>query len=332
MLTVDSPQGQPPLPTLQLYSQEAAAGEGRPLHGYSGAPVVIAGHVVGLLVEIAKGEEQTKTAEGGTVYARPIGLVAQALGLELPDLPSRRVDRDQRRVEVFEDARYTQPYFVGRTELLAKLEQHVLAPEPSVVALVGMPGVGKSFLADQFAQTHREVFTGGVLRVLLEARERRSEEVLRRELADRVQLGAGERLAERLRELRVMVHVENADDQASASAARKLVKHLRGVAVVVTGRSQELGRRHGWEHLEVGVLELDDEGKVADILHARGWPKRSPTPGDSVYPKPGRSRTSSESAAGIPTGPRFADPQYQVAETGGIVLARKYWASSRCRL
>lgn len=57
--------------------------------------------------------------------------------------------------------------FVGRTKEMASLEQGLLptgeAVQPAAVcALQGMPGVGKSFLAEEFVHRHRNHFPGGI--------------------------------------------------------------------------------------------------------------------------------------------------------------------------
>ena len=261
---------------LQLYSEEAAAGEGQPMGGYSGAPVVMAEQVVGFLVQAAKpaGEEEPEEeplepkrparkppapgARGGTVYARPIQCVAEALDLEWTATRAPGVR--------FTDARETQTHFVGREQLLEQLKV-LLNPSPPVVALTGMPGVGKSFLADHFATLHAGHFSGGVIRVLLEPGEQRSVNVLLRELVDRFSeqtkgVSSAQELAELvtrgLRTGRALLHVENADDGASSRAARGLVKKLGGAPVVVTGRLEGLGVSQGWTCLRVGSLDLKE--------------------------------------------------------------------------
>ncbi len=68
--------------TIQLYSEEAAAGQGAPVQGYSGAPVLVQGAVVGLL-RAALMDDLAQTV-AGTLYACPISLIAPGSGGRLP--------------------------------------------------------------------------------------------------------------------------------------------------------------------------------------------------------------------------------------------------------
>jgi hypothetical protein len=69
-------------PAYQLYCIEAAAGDGMPIKGLSGAPVLIAGHVVGIL-RWAVLQHESKNV-GGTVYACPADRFAGACGYAEP--------------------------------------------------------------------------------------------------------------------------------------------------------------------------------------------------------------------------------------------------------
>lgn len=64
---------------MQLYSQEAAAGNGQPVQGYSGGPVVSRRKVVGLLRKALKNTErrafQPVRAEAGTLFATDLGQI-----------------------------------------------------------------------------------------------------------------------------------------------------------------------------------------------------------------------------------------------------------------
>ncbi|MBL8636762.1 MAG: hypothetical protein JNM40_26290 [Myxococcales bacterium] len=75
-------------PALQLFSDEAAAGQGAPLAGLSGAPVFVDGAVAGLL-RWATLDEQGKSV-AGSVFACPIAAPQAALhALSIPLPPSR---------------------------------------------------------------------------------------------------------------------------------------------------------------------------------------------------------------------------------------------------
>lgn len=66
---------------IHLYDDQAAAGTGGFLAGFSGAPCVCEGHVVGILIDALK-KKGGKSAHGA-VYALPIQKVVDACGLKL---------------------------------------------------------------------------------------------------------------------------------------------------------------------------------------------------------------------------------------------------------
>ena len=68
----------------QLYSEEAAAGNGAPVSGLSGGPVVVEGHVVGLMRFALMKDTQ---AVAGTLYACPAALVVEGCGGLLETVP-----------------------------------------------------------------------------------------------------------------------------------------------------------------------------------------------------------------------------------------------------
>ena len=84
--------------------------------------------------------------------------------------------------------------FVGRSDEIAELERVLLPGSPMPVAigaLQGMPGVGKSYLADRFAYLHRDRFPGGYAKVSLSPDLPRSAEELAGDLASKVDLPWG---------------------------------------------------------------------------------------------------------------------------------------------
>jgi predicted MPP superfamily phosphohydrolase len=166
--------------------------------------------------------------------------------------------------------------FVGREAELEALRGALLpsdgAPRPvGVVALHGMPGVGKSFLAERFAALHKADFPGGVARLALEPKENRSVEALLSEIAAIRRLPAGgadfaARLRAHLLSPRALVHIDNADAKEAATAAAGLVNALHGCAVVVTGRFAGLGQSADWAQVTVepvdtqtALLQLEKE-------------------------------------------------------------------------
>ncbi len=163
--------------------------------------------------------------------------------------------------------------FVGRERELAELEAAVLPPvgpahPVAICALQGMPGVGKSYLADRFAHLHRDRFPGGYLKLPLEPGVARTAEEIGGVIANRLDLrwggpGAWEGLRARLLQPKALLHVENADAEPSAVATAELVVRLEGVAVIVSGRFQGLGEEVGWR--QVAVRELDETKAVEQL-------------------------------------------------------------------
>ena len=72
-------------PVFQLFSRQAAAGDGMPLPGLSGAPCVVDGGVVGLLRSSLSAEGRNV---GGTLYACPIQAVLPRVQGSLPGDPT----------------------------------------------------------------------------------------------------------------------------------------------------------------------------------------------------------------------------------------------------
>jgi tetratricopeptide (TPR) repeat protein len=161
--------------------------------------------------------------------------------------------------------------FVGREKELAAMSQALLpdeaAPCPvAVCALHGMAGVGKSYLADRFAAEHADRFPGGIVRVVLDPGEPQREpssEALLTDIARQIGLPErpdGKRIAARLQSPRTLLHIENGDCRATASAAARVASALPGCAVIVTGRYRELGR---WLGVQIDVTVLPQAQSLA---------------------------------------------------------------------
>ena len=154
---------------------------------------------------------------------------------------------------------------MGREAELAELSRHLLTTgeEPAAVAicaLQGMPGVGKTYLAEQFAAENAEAFPGGLVRLVLDPTQPKalSETQILKDLADRLRISPSPvRLAERLRDAllapRALLLIENVDSPEAARAVSPLARNLAGCALLVTGRYRELGRDpgSGWRCLDI---------------------------------------------------------------------------------
>ncbi|MGK3960966.1 metallophosphoesterase [Sorangium sp. So ce1667] len=160
--------------------------------------------------------------------------------------------------------------FVGRREELRCLTEALLptAGERMPVALCavqGMPGVGKSYLADQFRIERATEFPGGTVLLVLQPEESRAAEPLSTallgQIADRLHLRASPEqtavtVRDRLRAPLTLLHLENVDSEAAASAVVRLARWLRGCPMIVTGRYKGLGNDAEW--VRVPVAEFDE--------------------------------------------------------------------------
>jgi tetratricopeptide (TPR) repeat protein len=172
--------------------------------------------------------------------------------------------------------------FVGRTHELVQLAEALLPaagpPLPvAVVALQGMPGVGKSFLVDRFAQEHRGRFPGGYHVVALEPDAAHTVDMLGGRLATLVGQhiwggpGAWGELVARLQAPAALVHVENVDGDEPIAAVLDLARRLGDCALVISGRSRRFGRQPPFQVLEIQPL---DEATALEQLTAELGPAR----------------------------------------------------------
>ena len=153
--------------------------------------------------------------------------------------------------------------FAGREKELDDIEKSLLGQgrPVAICALQGMPGVGKSYLADRFYHLHTSHFPGGYQRLVLDpAGPDPTEDSLLGELADRLKLQPPDPVQVRGRLLhpRTLLHIENVDSKPLAQATVGLVAKLLSCPIVVTGRYQGLGISAGWGRVEVRPLSDDD--------------------------------------------------------------------------
>ncbi|MBL9003279.1 MAG: tetratricopeptide repeat protein [Myxococcales bacterium] len=160
--------------------------------------------------------------------------------------------------------------FVGRRAELDWLKAQLCDPhaEPrpiAVCALQGMAGVGKSYLCDQFYGENRAAFPGGYLIVSLSPSTQPTPDSLLVELAARLRLDAplalqASAVVARLRQPRTLLHIENVDTEAQATAVVDLVRQLAGCAVLVSARQTDVGLSPSlrWARLPVPPLPIDD--------------------------------------------------------------------------
>ena len=163
--------------------------------------------------------------------------------------------------------------FVGRESELDTLARALLptsgtARPVAICSLQGMPGVGKSYLADRFYHEHAAAFPGGYVRLTLDPRQPLTAEGLRQRLLDLLHLPAGGDLQSRLQHPLTLVHIENADAREAAAATAMFVNTLPGCPVVVSGRFQGLGASAGWR--QVALRPFDEPTALAQLAQELG--------------------------------------------------------------
>ncbi len=168
--------------------------------------------------------------------------------------------------------------FVGREPELAQLTASLLqegATRPVAICSVqGMPGVGKSYLAERFIYLYQDRFPGGVLHLVLDAESvPETAESLLGELADRLRLsprpeGLAERVRNRLLFPRSLLHVENVDAEPLARAVARLIGLLGSCPVLLSGRYQALGETVGW--VQVPVRPFDETMALSQLAEEFG--------------------------------------------------------------
>ncbi|HEY0556142.1 MAG TPA: trypsin-like peptidase domain-containing protein, partial [Thermoanaerobaculia bacterium] len=142
------------VPAFQLFSRQAAAGQGAPVKGLSGGPVLIDGALVGLLRFALMKDGQ---AVAGTLYACPIAAPLARTGdlFPVPD-PCHGLPGLKRRPLPAKPFRYLDRFtagdaeiFFGRNREIRDLYLRLTDPGSSpIVLLYGQSGVGKSSFLD----------------------------------------------------------------------------------------------------------------------------------------------------------------------------------------
>lgn len=135
---------------MQLFSKQAAAGNGSPVRGLSGAPVIIDGAAVGVL-RYSLMKEGLNVA--GTLYSCPVGsIVARAAKrLPLPDpcwglpgLPWRDLPAVPFRYLSWFTEDHAEVFFGRNREIRGLYERIAERDGPPLILLYGQSGVGKS--------------------------------------------------------------------------------------------------------------------------------------------------------------------------------------------
>ncbi|MDX1644526.1 MAG: trypsin-like peptidase domain-containing protein, partial [Thermoanaerobaculia bacterium] len=142
------------VPVFQLFSKQAAAGDGAPVKGLSGGPMLVDGALVGVL-RFALMKDQKTVA--GTLYACPVSAVLERCSdfLPIPDpvwglpgLPRRDLPVTPFRSLHYFEARHAEIFFGRNREIRHLYDSITDEGGPKLVLFYGQSGVGKSsFLA-----------------------------------------------------------------------------------------------------------------------------------------------------------------------------------------
>ena len=145
------------IPVHRAWFEETAGPHGYAARGFSGAPLVVADRVVGLVRSFLPGAEDASgndRALGSTIYCTPITPVLVVGELE----PVGGFASGSPGAAVFEGPNQSRarrlPYFCGRERELADLERLLCSDDRLVcVVAAGLGGVGKTYLAEEFVAT-----------------------------------------------------------------------------------------------------------------------------------------------------------------------------------
>lgn len=139
---------------IQLYSDQAAAGNGEPIKGLSGAPLIVQNALAGV-IRVSLMQDQRNVA--GTLYACPVATILDRCGalLPLPDpcrgLPGLKT-RDLPATPFRFLDRFTEKdaeIFFGRNADIRELYERLTGSDAApIILLYGQSGVGKSSLLD----------------------------------------------------------------------------------------------------------------------------------------------------------------------------------------
>ena len=251
--------------------------QGSVAHGMSGGPVLNdTGRVVGVTV--------ARDTDRNVAYAIPTRTIFQAF----PELQTALLQAQPWAGDQAPLVELASGLFVGRESQLAELASALLPPEGAarqpvaVTALHGMGGVGKSWLIRHFVQQHQARFPGGYLVMDLNPDNPLSEDQALDQLAE--QLGVKATKAERasamaqaLRLRPALLHLENADSEEAVAVAAVLAQRLKGCALVVVGRIDNMGVGAAWRRVAVKPFTVE-EG-VAQ-LKAELVPRAAPLPAE----------------------------------------------------
>jgi tetratricopeptide (TPR) repeat protein len=156
--------------------------------------------------------------------------------------------------------------FVGRSEELGILKQALLQdgqPLPGMVcSLVGMPGVGKSWIVEQFHADNTAAFPGKVIGLVFEAETKTAARDLIAKLQAAFPPAEGlepvfDRLIARIELEKPLIHIENVDDESAASVVVEFVAQVRAAPIIITGRFDSFRGNERWQKAYIRPFDED---------------------------------------------------------------------------
>jgi tetratricopeptide (TPR) repeat protein/predicted MPP superfamily phosphohydrolase len=152
--------------------------------------------------------------------------------------------------------------FVGRADEVAALDRAFAIGPTARVAVQGMPGVGKTYLVEEWCATRRKQF-GPLCRWVMDPLSPTDATAALRQLASQAGIDPDRTLTDEvpdlLAERSALVHVDNVDSSDAAGAVAQLLAMIPRVPAIVTGRYTGLATSAAsrWQRVEVDCFEAD---------------------------------------------------------------------------
>ena len=269
------------VPAIELYSEELKA---TPVHGHSGSPCFEGDdqdadvRVIGVIRSAIVDDERCL----GKVYAAGADAV---LGSELLAAQRAAAEEDRPRdrgavrggaTTIAEWEPREHETFIGRGDEVAALDAALAADgaRVAVVAVQGMPGVGKTYLVEEWCARNRGRF-GPLCRWVLDPPRPAVASSGLLELAAQAGIDCDrtpvEALPGLLADRRALIHIDNVDSDGAADVVVELLGRVPKVPAIVTGRLSTLGTapNSGWRRVEVECLDVE---RSVELLRAELGP------------------------------------------------------------